>query len=148
MSQFSGNRIVIAITQNAAKVWSSPFNKSGHPETIAAPDEKGKHHHVRQSQHHGGHSSDPSEREFFELIGERLSHASEILLLGHGTGKSNAMDRFIEFLKREEKFLATKVLGSIEADLNSLTDNQILSKARDWFDWYHREGAPISKTIR
>lgn len=140
--------VVVALTQDDASIWATGLEKGTHPEKIFAPDEKGLHHHVRQMQHRGGHGTDPVEKGFFDVLAKHLSGASEILLLGHGVGKANAMLRFTQYMERHYPSVAKKVIGAVDADLNALTENQILSKAREWFDWYHREGAPISATIR
>ena len=140
--------VVVALTQDDARIWATGLEKGTHPEKIYAPDEKGLHHHVRQMQHRGGHGTDPVEKGFFDMLGRHLEDASEILLLGHGEGKANAMLRFTQYMERHNPTVAKKVIGAVDADLKALTENQILSKARDWFDWYHREGAPISQTIR
>ena len=58
------------------------------------------------------------------------------------------MHRFTHFLEKHDSQLARQIVGTVEADLNALSDDQILAKAREWFDWYHRQGAPITKTIR
>ena len=148
MGELSQQFVVVALTQDEARIWATGLNKGAHPEKVFAPDEKGLHHHVRQMQHRGGHGTDPIEKGFFDVLGHHLESASEILLLGHGEGKANAMLRFTQYMERHNPAVARKVIGAVDADLNALTENQILAKARDWFDWYHREGAPISKTIR
>lgn len=148
MNRIANSFVVVALTQDDARIWATGLEKGTHPTTIYAPADKGLHHHVKQMQHHGGHGGDPVEQGFFDVLGRALSDASEILLLGHGVGKANAMLRFTQYMERHNPAVAKKVIGAIDADLNALTENQILAKARDWFDWYHREGAPISKTIR
>ena len=148
MTEIASKFVVVALTQDEARIWATGLDKGTHPETIFAPDEKGLHHHVKQMQHRGGHGSDPVEKGFFDVLGRHLADVSEILLLGHGTGKANAMVRFTQYMERHNPTVAKKVIGAVDADLNALTENQILSTARDWFDWYHREGAPISKTLR
>jgi hypothetical protein len=140
--------VVVAITQDEARVWNTGLEKGAHPERIYAPDEKGTHHHIRQAQHKGGHGSDPAERGFFDLLAREIVQAAEILLIGHGAGKANAMLRFTQYMERHNPDVAKKVIGAVDADLNALSENQILAKARDWFDWYHREGSTITTTMR
>lgn len=146
MNRIANSFVLVALTQDEARIWATGLAKGTHPERVFAPDEKGLHHHVRQMQHRGGHESDPAEKGYFDLLASDLASASEILLLGHGEGKANAMLRFTQYVERHNPKVAEKVIGAIDADLNALTENQILSKARDWFDWYHREGAAITKT--
>ena len=148
MSQLLNKFVLIVITEDEARIWATGLAKGTHPERIYAPDEKGVHHHVRQAQHSGGHGQDPADKGFFDELAAHLLPASEILLIGHGSGKANAMLRFTQYMERHNPAVAKKVIGAVDADLNALTEDQILSKARDWFDWYHHEGAAITHTIR
>ena len=148
MSQLLNKFVLVVLTEDDARIWSTGLAGGTRPERIYAPDEKGIHHHVRQAQHSGGHRSDPAEKGFFDELGTHLSQAAEILLLGHGKGKANAMLRFTQYMERHNPVVARKVIGAIDADLNALTEDQILAKAREWFDWYHRQGAAITQTIR
>jgi len=129
-------------------MWRDGLEKGNKPEILLAPDEKGRHRHVRQMQHHRGHSVDPAEQGFFDLLADELTHLGEVLLLGHGVGKASAMHRFANFIEQNNPVLAKRIVGRVDADLNALSDDQILAKSRDWLDWYHRQGAPITKTIR
>ena len=145
---FRNKFVVVAITADDARIWSTGLEKGTHPERIYAPDERGSHHHIRQAQHKGGHGSDPAEHGYFDVLARELAQASEILLIGHGVGKANAMLRFTQYMERHNPDVAKKVIGAVDADLNALSENQILAKARDWFDWYHFQGSAITSTIR
>ena len=140
--------IVVALTQDLARIWRYGLEKGMKSENLSAPNANGLHRHVRQMQHHGGHTQDPAEQGFFDILADKLKGNSEVLILGHGVGKSNAMHRFTHYLEKHDSQLARQIIGTVEADLNALSDDQILAKAREWFDWYHRQGAPITKTIR
>lgn len=140
MSDIQNKFVVIALTQNEARLWATGLEKGTHPEKIYAPADKGSHHHVRQAQHHGGHSGDPSEKGFFDVIASHVNQASEILLVGHGDGKANAMVRFVQYMERHHSAVAKKIVGAIDADLNAMSENQILSTSRNWFDHFHRYG--------
>ena len=148
MSQLLNKFVLVVITEDEVRIWAAGLAKGTHPERIYAPDEKGIHHHVRQAQHSGGHGKDHADKGFFDELAAHLLPASEILLIGHGSGKANAMLRFTQYMERHNPAVAKKVIGAVDADLNALTEDQILSKARDWFDWYHHEGAAITHTIR
>ncbi|MGA0367635.1 MAG: hypothetical protein ACO3N1_10780, partial [Ilumatobacteraceae bacterium] len=95
---------------------------------------------TRQAQKHRGHDVDHDDPRFFEDVVEKISDATEILLVGHGAGKADYKDRFQAHLEHRHPEVAAKVVGNVDSDLNALTENQILSLARDWFDQYHRSG--------
>lgn len=140
MSDIKNKFVVIALTQNEARIWATGLEKGTHPDKVFAPSDKGSPHHVKQGQHHGGHVGDPAEKGFFDVIAGHVSEASEILLIGHGEGKANAMVRFVQYMERHNPAVAKKVVGAIDSDLNAMTENQILSTCRDWFDRLHRRG--------
>lgn len=132
--------VLITLTQNGALIWEHGLNKGALPEKISAPADKASHHHVRQTQHQGGHSGDPADFGFFDVIAKRLDSASEILLISHGHGKANTAFRFKDFLADHNPDIAKKIVGTIDLDLSSTSENQILSTARTWAENFHRTG--------
>jgi hypothetical protein len=71
-------------------------------------------------------------------IAEAIAGASEILIIGHGTGKANAMLSFIQYLERKHPGTAQKVVAALDENLEALSETQILSLARDWFSSHPR----------
>jgi hypothetical protein len=47
-------------------------------------------------------------------------------LLGHGTGKANAAHHLIAWMTRHDSATAGKVLAVLRADIDDLTDEQVL----------------------
>lgn len=137
MPEVSNKFILIAMTQEEARVWATGLEKGTHPEKISALSDKARHHHVRQAQHHKGHSGDPEEKNYFEAISNAVSSASEILLIGHGSGKANSMVKFVQFLERKHPNVAHKVVGAIDSNLQAMSEAEILAEARKWFDNHH-----------
>ena len=140
MSDIKNKFVMIALTQDEARIWAAGLDKDSLPEKIYAPADKGSHHHVRQTQHQGGHSGDPKEWGYFDVIAESVKEASGILLIGHGEGKANAVLRFTQFVERNNPEVAKKVIGAVDINLNALTENELLSIARNWYESYHRRG--------
>ena len=132
--------VVIAITRDEAKIWSDGFTKDSHPKKVHAPAKKGSHNHLRQTLHQSGHSEDPPEHGYFDVIANHVNGASEVLLISHGNASANAADRFIKFMKEHDAEFAQKIVGELDTNLNAMTDNEILSTARDWFNTFHRSG--------
>lgn len=147
MSDIQNKFVVITLTQEDARIWATGLEKGTIPEKIFAPADKASHHHVRQTQHQGGHSGDPAEFGFFDVIANSVENASEILLIGHGAAKANAMLRFIQFVERHNPAVAKKIVGAIDSDLNAMTENQILALARNWSDQFHRLGLQSTKAL-
>lgn len=138
MSDISNKLVVITITRDEARIWATGLDKGSRPEKIFAPAEKGSFHHLRQTLHQSGHSDDPADWGYFDLIANEVKDASEILLIGHGEGKANAVLRFVQFVERNNPVVAKKIVGAIDTNLFSMTENQILASAREWFDQYNR----------
>ena len=138
--------VMIALTRNEARIWATGLEKNQKPERIFAPSDKGSHHHVRQTQHQGGHSADPADWGYFDVIADSVKEANEILLIGHGEGKANAMLRFTQFMERNRPEVAKKIFGAIDTNLYSMTENELLATARNWFDQFHHTGISSSTT--
>jgi hypothetical protein len=129
--------MAVAIMRDEAKVWTTSLEHGVKPESIHAPSEMSRHHHVREAQHHHGHETDHDNVAFFESISESVKPAAEIVLVGHGKGKANEMLLLVQYLERKHPAIAEKVVGAIDSDLESLSDNQVLALVREWFDEYH-----------
>ena len=89
-----------------------------------------------QAQHHHGHDTDHHSSIFYESITEAVGPASAIVLIGHGKGKANEMLHLTQYWERKHPDIAQKVVAAIDSDLESLTQDQVLSLLRDWFEEY------------
>lgn len=133
MSEDLTNRLVVAVVErNEAKVWPTNAEKGSKPEVIHSPAVRNIH--VRDAQHHGGHDTDKGDKAYYEEIAKILAPAGEILLVGHGTGKSNAVLKLIQHLERYHSDVAHKVVGSLDVNVPAMTDGELLAAARAWFD--------------
>ena len=138
MSEFEGGFTAVAITRDEARVWRSATETGGAPESIHAPSEMSRHHHVREAQHHHGHDTDHVNPVFYESITRAVDDASSILLIGHGRGKANEMLHLTQYWERRHPDVAERVVGAIDSDLEALSEHQILALVREWFE-EHRE---------
>lgn len=129
------NRVVVAVIErDETRIWATNAEKGTKPEVVTQPEQADKHHHVRQAQHHGGHDSDKSAKEYYEAISKVLAPAGEILLVGHGNGKANWMVKFVQHLERHHKDVAHKIVGALDINVPAMTEGEILAAARTWFD--------------
>lgn len=140
MPEVTNKFVLLTITRDEAKVWATGLEKASKPEKIKALDDKGKHHHVRQAQHHKGHGVDPDEKVFFESITTAIRPANEVLVMGHGSGKSNAAHNFINFLKEKHQDVAKKIVAELDIDIERMSENEVLAQARKWFEAHHKNG--------
>jgi hypothetical protein len=130
--------VVAVITRNETKIWATDAQKGEEP-NIVNPLPEG-HHHVREAQHNGGHDSHTQDKKYYEEISKALTPADEILLIGHGKGKGNAVLQFVQHVERHHHDVAKKIVGSIDENIVAMTDGELLAAARNWFK-HHNHGA-------
>ena len=87
------------------------------------------HHltHKDQSREQGQRA--PEEPAFYERIAEAVATAGRIVIVGHGTGKSNAASHLMEYLRTHRRETYLRVVREIEADLSAVTTPQLLQLA-------------------
>jgi pimeloyl-ACP methyl ester carboxylesterase len=130
--------MVVAIDGREARVWPHGTDPGTRPERVVSPNHRDKHRHVRGDQLGNGQSNPTDESTYFDEVAHLLEDAGEILLIGHGHGKSNVPQAFTTFLSRRHNGLASRISGVLDSDLSALTDAQVLALARHWFDTHER----------
>jgi hypothetical protein len=139
LTDVKGKFIVVAITKDEARLWLSDATRGTAPAVITRPANDDAHMHVKEAQTSHGHGSNHGEKEFLERISKAVEPAADILVVGHGKGKSNAMIRLIQHLERHHSATAKRVVGAIDANLPAMTEPQILATARNWFEDHKHE---------
>jgi len=94
MTEINNKFVVVTLTKDEAKVWATGLERSSKPEKISAVDNNRHHHKLRQELRHKGPGLDPESKAFFEKLSEVIKPASEVLFLGHGEGKADAVHNF------------------------------------------------------
>ncbi len=116
-------RMVVVIDHHAAHVFRDLGGSRPQDGTTIEPyDPHNFHHHLvhRKEAHYRGDRV-PEETSFYEEVAKALVPAVEIVLIGHGTGKSSAVDALVEYLKSHRPDILRKVVASETADLSALT---------------------------
>jgi hypothetical protein len=87
------------------------------------------HHltHKDQSREQGQRA--PEEPSFYKRIGDALAAGGRIVVVGHGTGKSNAGQHLTEYLRTHHRETYQRIVREIEADLSAVTTPQLLALA-------------------
>jgi hypothetical protein len=123
--------IVVAITHDNARLWL--LNEDTVRPNIVVERREPENVHVRSAQANHGHASEIGEVGYFAEIVNEIRDASSILLLGHGTGKANAAERFVHYLRNHEKLISMKVASIETLNLPALSDGEIVNEAhRRW----------------
>jgi hypothetical protein len=128
----SPGRMVVVIDHHAAHVFRDLSGTQARDvSTIEPYDPHDFHHHLvhRKEAHYRGDRV-PEETSFYEEIGKALIPAQEIVLIGHGTGKSSAVEALVEYLKKHRPDVFRHVVAVDTADLSALTAPDVEAIAR------------------
>jgi hypothetical protein len=88
------------------------------------------HHLVHKDQLREQGQRAPEEPAYYEEIAAAVASGGKIVVVGHGTGKSNAAHHLTEYLKSHHSETYLRVVREIDADLSSITTPQLLDLAR------------------
>lgn len=126
-------RMVVVIDHHVARIYQDHSNGSRRQDEIKVTpyDPHGFHRHLihrKEAHYQGGRV--PEETSFYEEVSRSLVPASEIVLIGHGTGKSSAVDFLTEYLKKHCPEVSRHVTAIETADLSALTDPEVEAIAK------------------
>lgn len=113
-----------------ALIWKDGLEPSSKPLMLEASSDNPEYRKERRG-HRGDRDKSVMDHLFAELIVSELKGASHIYLLSAGTGKANSAQQLLEFIKAKHPEMAEKVLATGSADVNALSDNQLLVLGRD-----------------
>lgn len=87
------------------------------------------HHlaHKDQSREEGQRA--PEDPSFYQRVSEALVPGGRIIVIGHGTGKSNAANHLTQYLQTHHRETYQRVVGELDADLSAVTTRQLLELA-------------------
>jgi hypothetical protein len=132
-TDLSGKTVVAVIERDETRIWGTDAANGEMPQEIFLPEARGRHHHVREAQHHGGHNTDQYANQYYEAIANALRDVGDVLLLGHGKGKANSMLMLVQYLERHRPEIAHKIVGAVDVNMDALTEPQLLEIARKWY---------------
>jgi hypothetical protein len=120
-------RMIVVIDHHAAHIYRDLGGSRPADEQKVQPNDPFHfHHHLihRKEAHYQGERV-PEEDSFYEEIAKDITPASEIVLIGHATGKSNAADFLQEYLKTHHAGISRRVVATESADLSAVTEPEI-----------------------
>jgi hypothetical protein len=126
------HRMIVVIDHHAAHIFRA-FGESHSQDAAAITpyDPYHYHHHLvhRKEAHYEGDRV-PEETSFYEEVAAALVSANEIVLVGHGTGKSSAVSVLEEYLNKHHIDLSRRVKATELVDLSALTEPEIEAIAK------------------
>ena len=120
-------RMIVVIDHHIARLYQDLGESVPEEEAAVRPyDPYGFHRHLihRKEAHYQGDRV-PEETSYYEQVAADLVHATEIVLIGHGTGKSSAVDFLADYLKKHHPAISERVIATEMADLSALTEPEI-----------------------
>jgi hypothetical protein len=125
-------RMVVVIDHHVARIYQDRNGSGPQDEIKIKPyDPHGFHRHLihrKEAHYQGGRV--PEETSFYEEVAKSLVSAREIVLIGHGTGKSSAVDFLTEYLKKHHPDVFRHVTATETVDLSALTDPEVEAIAK------------------
>jgi len=120
-------RSIVVIDHHLARVYQDIDGERPQKDDAARPyDPHGFHRHLihRKETHYQGQRV-PEEPSFYEELARDLLPSQEIVLVGHGTGKSSALEFLAGYLKKHHPTLYQRVIATEIVDLSALTEPEI-----------------------
>jgi hypothetical protein len=124
--------MVVVIDHHAAHIYHDLGGSRPQVEVTVKPyDPFGFQHHLihRKEAHYKGDHV-PEEDSYYEEIATDLVHAEAIILIGHATGKSSAMEFLSEYLKSHHPETFKRIVATETADFSALTEPEIKAIAK------------------
>src|SRR6202451_3850570 len=126
------SRMIVVIDHHAAHVYHAfSGSRPADAHEVQPYDPYHFHHHLihRKEAHYRGERV-PEEDSFYEEIAKDITPATEIVLIGHATGKSNAADFLKEYLRIHHRDVSRRVIATENADLSAVTEPEIEALAK------------------
>jgi hypothetical protein len=129
-----GKFVVAVLTRDHTEVWHVEPGQKQPLATVSRNEHGGDHRHVRQAQANHGHFVREGVSEYFDSVASVLAPASEIFLVGHGSGKADIAAEFVDHAKKHSPAVHAKINEVRNEDVSRLTPGQIIALARGWKD--------------
>jgi len=123
--------LLVIIDHHATRIYAVEKPRDTNPKRIEPYDPHGYQRHlVHRSEGHGTGQRAPEEPSYYEAVAKTLAGADAVLVMGHGAGKSSAMDHLVTYLNTHHPETGRKIAGVIRVDLQARTDAQLLAEAQ------------------
>lgn len=89
------------------------------------------HHRAHKQERELRGQHEPEEPSYYSQIVAALAAARRIVLLGHGTGNSNAAAHLEQVLRAKHREIAERIVATKAVDLSAITEPQLLALASE-----------------
>jgi len=127
--------LLVVVDHHGAKIFQVDVSSDDASQHVIRPYDP---HHFLHHLAHKGQSRErgqraPEEPAYYEKIADAVALGGQIVVVGHGVGKSNAAHHLADYLKSHHPETYQRVVREIIADLSSVTTPQLLELARQAF---------------
>ncbi len=140
-ASLDGKHVLCYVAHNEARLYPTLAPGAAAEHVLHAWDPNGKRRHLHVK-HGVKHQSTPVfhgdyvpvDPRFLKDVMSALRGAEQILLVGHGTGKSNAADALEGAMRTQAPELAKRVVGRLVLSEGHVTQNELLAAGRAFFN--------------
>lgn len=126
-----GHAVAVALDERSARILDFDLDAA----TVAHTERDVRDHdprsrHLRTVERHTGNEDEQDLTHYFDDVARTLQplvRDAEFVVLGHGTGTSNAARAFVERLEHSHHQLARQVAGVADVDLSAASDADLES---------------------
>jgi hypothetical protein len=123
--------LLVVVDHHGAKVYRIDLASGDSSQRQITPYDP---HHFLHHLAHKGQSREEGQRAaedpgFYKEISGALAAGGRIVVVGHGTGKSNAARHLTEFLQAHHRDIYQRIVREVDADLSAITTPQLLELA-------------------
>jgi hypothetical protein len=124
--------LLIVVDHHGTKIFQADVSSADTSDHVIRPYDPHHflHHLVHKDQLRERGQRAPEEPAYYEKIAAAVASGGKIVVVGHGTGKSNAAHHLTEYLKSHHRETYQRVVREIDTDLSSITIPQLLDLAR------------------
>jgi hypothetical protein len=128
-----GKNVVAAIDFHRTRIYPTNVNRDQDPEQVLDVDPQGHSHQIAHRAGNPDGTYEAGNADYWREITDALEPAGAILLLGHGNGKANASHQWVAYAEKHAKPVAAKVIADVRADIDDLSDADVLQFAQHYF---------------
>ena len=133
-NDIDGNFVVAVVTRDHAEVWRARPGEKEPVARVLRPEYRSEDTHVRQAQAQHGHFVLEGVPDYFGELATVLRGATEIVVVGHGSGKADFAEAFVKHARENHPAVFSRITGTLHDDVSRLTPGQVIAHVREWKD--------------
>ncbi len=131
-SQPLPSTLLVAVDHHGAKIYRIDAASGDVSKGVITPYDPHHflHHLTHKDQSREAGQRAPEDPAFYRSINDALAAGRKIIVVGHGTGKSNAAQHLTEYLRTHHHETYVRIVREIGVDLSAITTPQLLALAQ------------------